>query len=132
MAGSKKQEPIKVDLTRLLDQGDMSLDMTLHSDDVIYIPLEQAINQTELKIFVEGEVKKPGDYDYRPGLTALNACIIAGGFAQYAAPNRARIIRNQGKKLKIIKIDLDDVRLGKSKDVELKPGDRINIPETYF
>lgn len=29
-------------------------------------------------ISVEGEVKRPGVYDYQKGLTALNACILAG------------------------------------------------------
>jgi polysaccharide export outer membrane protein len=41
-------------------------------------------------ISVEGEVKKPGVYDYQRGITALNACIMAGGFDKFAAPNRYR------------------------------------------
>ena len=83
-------------------------------------------------ISVEGEIKRPGVYDYRPGLTALNACIVAGGFDKYAAANRARIIRREGKKQVIIKINLNDVREGKIPDIELKPGDRIHIPETWL
>lgn len=83
-------------------------------------------------ISVEGEIKKPGVYDYRPGMTVLKACIIAGGFDKYAAANRARIIRREGKKQVIIKINLNDVRKGKIPDIELKPGDRIHIPETWL
>ena len=80
----------------------------------------------------EGEVKKPGVYDYQKGLTALNACILAGGFDKYAAPNRTIIIRKEGDEQTTIQINLDDVRRGKIPDVELKPGDRIHVPETWL
>ncbi|MBW1849543.1 MAG: polysaccharide export protein [Deltaproteobacteria bacterium] len=40
------------------------------------------------KIYVDGEVKKPNAYEFQPGITALNACIMAGGFTTFAAPNR--------------------------------------------
>jgi polysaccharide export outer membrane protein len=99
---------------------------------VVYIPLEKALNQAESNIYVEGEVKKPGVYNYQPGLTALNACIMAGGFDNFAAPNRTRIIRSTGDGQEIIKVNLDDVKEGKIPDVELKPGDRIHVPETWL
>ncbi|MDA3831788.1 MAG: polysaccharide export protein [Spirochaetales bacterium] len=83
-------------------------------------------------ISVEGQVKKPGVYDYQRGITALNACIIAGGFDKFAAPNRAMIIRKENDKQVVIKIDLNDVKEGKIPDIELMPGDLIHIPETWL
>lgn len=83
-------------------------------------------------ISIEGEVKKPGIYDYQSGLTIFNACIQAGGFTKFAAPNRARIIRNEEEGQKIIKINLNDIKSGKTPDQELKPGDRIHVPETWL
>ncbi len=83
-------------------------------------------------ISVEGEVKRPGVYDYQKGLTALNACILAGGFDKYAAPNRTIIIRKEGDEQTTIQINLDDVRRGKVPDVELKPGDWIHVPESWL
>jgi len=126
------KDPRKVDLKGLLDKGDMSLNLILQSGDVVYIPLEKALDLAESKIYVEGEVKKPGIYDYQPGLTALNACIMAGGFGKFAAPNRTRIIRKQGDIQETIKINLNDVKKGKIPDIELKPGDRIHVPETWL
>ncbi len=126
------KDPIKVDLKGLLDKGHMSLNLILQSGDVVYIPLQKALDLAESKIYVEGEVKKPGIYNYQPGLTALNACIMAGGFGKFAAPNRTRIIRKQGDKQEIIKINLNDVKEGKIPDIELKPGDRIHVPETWL
>ncbi|QTA85511.1 SLBB domain-containing protein [Desulfonema magnum] len=125
------KEPKKANLKKLLDEGDMSHDMPLQSGDVVYIPLEKAM-KAESKIYVEGEVRSPGIYDYRPGLTALNACIMAGGFGRFAAPNRTRIIRKRNGRQKIIRIDLNEVKMGRIPDVELKPGDMINVPETWL
>jgi polysaccharide export outer membrane protein len=125
-------EPIKVDLQRLLDKGDMSANLVLEPGDVVYIPLQKSFDLAESKIYVEGEVKKPGIYDYQPGITAMNACIMAGGFDQFAAPNRARIIRQNGEEVRIIKINLNKVKDGKIPDIELKPGDRIHVPETWL
>ena len=128
------KEPIKVDLKGLLDQGDMSHNPMLQSGDVVYIPLEKTLKMAESKIYVEGEVKKPGVFNYQPGLTAMNACILAGGFGKFAAPNRTRIIRQEeeGDGQEIIKIDLNKVKEGEIPDIELKPGDRIHVPETWL
>ena len=126
------KDPVKINLTKLLDKGDMSQNIVLQSGDVVYIPLQASLDIAESKIYVEGEVKSPGVYDYQEGLTALNACIMAGGFSKFAAPNRTRIIRQNGENQIIIKINLNDVKKGKIPDAEIKPGDRIHIPETWL
>ena len=126
------KEPITVSLQELLDEGNMTQNLTLESGDVVYIPLEKKLSISGTKVWVEGEVKQPGVFDYQPGMTALSACIIAGGFDKFAAPNRAMIIRRENSKRVVIKINLDDVKKGKIPDVELKPGDRIHIPETWL
>ncbi len=125
-------EPIKVDLLALLNKGDMSHNILLKSGDAVYIPLEKSLDLGTSKIYVEGEVKRPGVYNYQPGMTALGACILAGGFGKYAAPNRTRIIRKEGNKKVIIKKSLNDVKKGKIVDIKLKPGDLIHVPETWL
>ena len=127
-----RKDPIKIDLKRLLDLGDMSYNIALQPGDVIYIPLEKTLDLAESKIYVEGEVKKPGVYDFQVGLTAMNACIMAGGFDKFAAPNRTKIIRRNKENQEIIKINLDNVREGKIPDIELRPGDRIHVPEAWL
>lgn len=127
-----QNDPIHVDLARLLDEGDMSQNIMLETNDKVHIPLEKKLNQTKTKVFVEGEIKKPGLIDFQPGLTALSACIMAGGFDKYAAPGRSWIIRLEGGKVTIIKINLDKIQEGKIPDVSLKPGDRIHIPESWL
>ena len=125
-------EPIKVDLQRLLDKGDMSANPVLMPGDVIYIPLNKVLNLAQSKIYVEGEVKKPGIYDYQPGMTAMNICIMAGGFSRLAAPNRTRVIRKEDNGREIFKIKLDHVKNGEIPDIELKPGDRVHVPRAWL
>ena len=128
-----KREPIRVNLLKLLDQGDMTENIALESGDTVYIPLDKSLNQTYSKVYVEGEVDSPGVFDYQPGLTAFSACIMAGGFKQYAAPNRARVIRNTDAGVqKIFKINLEKVQRGDQADFPLEPGDRIFIPESWL
>ncbi len=125
------KKPESIDLIKLLDKGDMSKNIKLRPGDVVYIPLEEEI-KNELTISVEGEVKNPGIFPFKPGLTALKACLMAGGFDKFAAPNRAKIVRKKGEKQIVIKINLNKVREGEIPDMELKPGDLINIPETWL
>jgi len=129
---AESSEPLKVDLQRLLDKGDLSANPALQPGDVVYLPPQKSLNVGESKIYVEGEVKSPGIFDFQPGMTALNACIQAGGFDRFAAPNRTRIIRGKGENVEIIKINLDKVKDGALPDVPLQPGDRIHVPESWL
>ncbi|MCP4107156.1 MAG: polysaccharide export protein [Desulfobacteraceae bacterium] len=129
---SSEKEPIKVDLQRLMEKGDISHNLTLQPGHLVYIPFVKEISLSESKVYVEGSVKNPGEYDYQPGLTALNACIRAGGFNDVAAPNRTRIIRMEKKKQVVIKINLKEVMKGRISDSYLKPGDLILVPEAWF
>ncbi len=129
-----KKDPIKVDLTLLLDKGDMTKNIRLQTGDVVYIPMQDTIDAAANNVYLEGEVEKWGVYRYTPGLTALNLCIMAGGFTEFAAPNRTKIYRKKEgtEEIVIININLDDVRKGKIPDIELKPGDRISVPESWI
>lgn len=125
-------EPIRVDLIRLLDQGNMEHNIQLKSGDTVYIPLGTQLDQSFTKVYVQGRVVKPGVFDFHPGMTALAACIMAGGFDKFAAPNRALIIRQGESAQEVIDIDLDKVQKGKQPDTLLQPGDRIHIPESWL
>ena len=60
-AGSDAAKPPqKIDLKKLLDQGDMSQNIVLQSGDVVYVPLSTSLNMAESKVYVEGEVQSPG------------------------------------------------------------------------
>ncbi len=130
--GGDKGEPLKVNLIKLLDGGDMSENEALIPGDSVYVPYAKGLNQSDSKVYVSGEVENPALYAYQPGMSALSICIMAGGFAKYAASNRTTIVRIENGVQKVIKIDLEDVVQGKIPDVPLKPGDRVHVPESWL
>ncbi len=127
-----RNEPLKVDLKGLLDKGDLRHNVQLRTGDVVYIPFKKSQDVAASNIYVDGEVNSPGVYPFQPGLTAMNACLMAGGFGKYAAPNRTRVIRKKGEEKEIIEIDLNAVKRGEAADLELMPGDLIHVPETWL
>ena len=86
------------------------------------------------QVKVIGQVKTPGSLPYRDGMTVLDAVLAVGGLSQFAAGNRARLVRRESGKQTEIKIKLDDL-LNKGdtrQDLALRPGDILVIPETRF
>lgn len=49
-------------------------------------------------IFVLGEVAKPGQYPYQPGMTVLTSVAVAGGFTYRAVQDYTSVIRTGGGK----------------------------------
>jgi len=128
----KLKKSIQVNLRELLDKGISKRNLELRAGDVVYITPALFSDVTQHKIYVLGKVEKPGLYDFQDGLTALDACILAGGFAKYAAPNRATVTRRGNGEQEIIEINLNKVRKGTKEDVVLKPGDRLFVPESWL
>ena len=129
----KQKKSLKVNLRELLDLGIAERNVELLPGDVVYIPPSSIGDLTQYKIYVLGKVSSPGVYDFQEGLTALDACILAGGFAKYAAPNRSTVTRREPDGTQeTIKINLNRVKKGKGKDITLKPGDRIYVPESWL
>ena len=90
---------------------------------------------TYSQIKVIGEVTNPQSVPYREGLTALDVVLAVGGLTEFAAGNRAKIIRkDENGKAREIKVRLDAlVRKGKiSENVDVFPGDVLIIPESFF
>ena len=87
------------------------------------------------QIKVIGEVGSPQSIPYREGLTALDAILAVGNLTQFAAGNRAKIVRKgaDGKTVEI-KVKLESlVRKGKiDENVPLKPGDVLIVPASLF
>jgi polysaccharide export outer membrane protein len=86
------------------------------------------------QVKVIGQVKTPEALPYRDGMTVLDAVLAVGGLGQFAAGNRAHIVRTENGKQTEIKVKLDAlVNNGDMKqNLLLKPGDVLVVPETRF
>jgi protein involved in polysaccharide export with SLBB domain len=74
-------------------------------------------------VYVNGEVKKAGDYPYEKGLTIHKAITMAGGFTDKAAKGRTRVLRTINGTEKTIDVALDSVIL---------PEDIVVVPRSFF
>jgi len=90
------------------------------------------VNEYARKVFVSGEVKNPGGYSVQEGLTVLSACTLAGGFTDYAAPNRVKVLRTERGRTRTIEIDLSKVRRGRAPDLAVMAGDHIDVPHRRY
>jgi polysaccharide export outer membrane protein len=84
------------------------------------------------QIKVVGQVRTPQSMAYREGMTVLDAVLASGGLADFAAGNRAKIVREVDGKQTEIKLKLADlVNKGAMKhNLKLLPGDVLVVPES--
>ena len=97
---------------------------------VVVQQARSALNQ----VMVIGQVGKAGALPYRSGMTVLNAVLESNGLSQFAAGNRAVIIRTTNGTQNRIKIRLQDLmnRGDLDQNVLLRSGDVIVVPEARF
>ena len=88
------------------------------------------------QIRVVGATAQPASIPYRANMTVLDAMIAVGGLGEYAAGNKARLVRfdkGSGKQQEFALRLNDLIKRGDIKaNVRLQPGDVIIIPESMF
>ena len=86
------------------------------------------------QIRVIGEAAKPQALAYRERMTLLDVMIAVGGITEFAAGNRASILRTEGGKTHQFRVLLQDLIRGGdlSTNVEMRPGDVLVIPQSFF
>ena len=86
------------------------------------------------QVRVIGQVLHPQAVPYRDGMTVLDAVLAVGGLGQFAAGNRAHLVRTENGKQTEIKVKLEAlVNSGDMKqNLVLKPGDVLVVPESRF
>lgn len=118
---------LRVDFTRLLRQGDMSHNIYLKSDDVVYIP--SASNDS---IHVLGAVGTPSTIEYRGRMTLAEAIAKAGGSARDAHLRQVAIIRGSLSAPRLAVVDVYAVQRGEAPDLSLEPQDIVFVPKTPY
>ncbi len=74
-------------------------------------------------IFILGEVAKPGQYPYQPGMTVVTAVAVAGGYTYRAVDDVASIVRT---------VHGHAVEGRATRETYVEPGDVITIYERHF
>jgi protein involved in polysaccharide export with SLBB domain len=84
------------------------------------------------KVFVFGEVQKPGTFTYVEGMTIIEAITLAGGLTKLASPNGTHVARQAEGQQQKIRVPVKDIRDGVEKNFPLRPGDIVFVPESFF
>jgi polysaccharide export outer membrane protein len=82
------------------------------------------------RVYILGEVNKPGAYPLLPGMNVLEALSTAGGFTMFANTKKIYVLRQEAGKQKKLPFNYKRVVSGKSADqnVVLRAGDQIVVP----
>lgn len=103
-------------------------------DPLVTVIVTQFVGQFDDQIRVVGEAAQPRTIPYRANMTALDAMIAVGGLTEFAAGNRATLVRvvdNQPKRFRVRLQDLlEDGDI--SANVPMLPGDILIVPESFF
>ena len=88
----------------------------------------KAINSR--KVFITGEVQKPGPYPLTGPMTVLQLIATAGGLKDFAKRSEIVIMRSEGSKLVSFSFDYEAIskRNKLEQNIILKPGDTVLVP----
>jgi polysaccharide export outer membrane protein len=105
-------------------------------DPIVSVIVENFSGTFSQQVRIVGATEKPASIPYRANMTLLDAMIAVGGLSEYAAGNRAKLVRydrNTGKQVEY-NVKLSSLlKNGDSRaNVRLEPGDVIIIPESMF
>lgn len=105
-------------------------------DPLVSVMINRFQGTFSQQIRVVGATERPASIPYRANMTLLDAMIAVGGLSEYAAGDRARLIRHDRTTGQQREYDLRIARLLRrgdvSANVRLEPGDVIIIPESMF
>ncbi len=113
-----------IDLRELLWNGNISLNVNLRANDVVYVP-----DDNELLVYVLGEVKNPGVMRLQPNMRLADAVAQAGGWSIGAKREATRLLRPTDGSLTAV--DFKQVEQGAYElNVLLEEGDIIHVPRS--
>ena len=103
-------------------------------DPLVTVIVTTFVGPFNQQVRVVGAAAEPSAISYRANLTALDVMIEVGGLTEFAAGNRTTLVRTEGDGQVQYRVHLDDlVKDGDiSANVEMRPGDILIIPESFF
>ena len=123
---------ISLDLFKAIHEGDPDNDFVLNDGDLVFLPtLDIAGN----RVYVFGEVEKPGTYSFKSSQFRLaDAISEAGGPTVFAAAAETRVVRGEITKPEILIANLQGLieNGDQSQNVALVNGDMVYVPRSWI
>lgn len=107
----------QIDLNRLLDQGNLGKDALVGNGDIVFVPQAPVF-------YIYGEVRNPGSYPLKDGMTVQQALSLGGGLTVRGTQNGITVDRTgpDGR--------MRHYRARMSS--RLMPGDVVHVPQSWF
>lgn len=122
--GDASQQTIAVDMDQLINEGRAELNININGGDIILIP-EAGI------FYVDGAVRRPGEYRIRNKMTLMDAVLSAGGLAGYANPNNLILMRkHENNSREELQIDLENMDV--VEQAMIMDGDIIYVNSSFW
>ncbi|GJL78490.1 MAG: sugar ABC transporter substrate-binding protein [Nitrospinaceae bacterium] len=126
---------VKINIYSLVKEDDFTQNIWLKPNDLVFIH-----DNFGNRINIMGEVEKPQVVTYQEGMTVMDAILLAEGLTDIAKANGTKVYRKNlsqvrtGGGIQKISVPLDKVIFegDLSKNLELKPGDIIHVPRSFF
>lgn len=112
-------EPLIVGLDDLMSRGEGNIQ--LQAGDTVYVP-------EGVFVYISGQVVKPGQINWREGMTVSQAILAVGGPMKTANLRKAYILRSGER----VSVNLRRVLKGKDPDVPMQQGDQLFVDESVF
>lgn len=127
------KEAVAVNLGKAL-QGDIQSNILLKKEDIVTV-FSILDFKEEFKVTIDGEIKKPGEYDYNPALTLNDLLVQAGGLIGSASKRLevARMIKSEEiettntARAEIFNIEITPENNEQAENFVLAPYDVVNI-----
>jgi len=83
------------------------------------------------KVFITGEVAKPGSYPLTSSMTVMQLIAVAGGLTEFAEAKSISVMRVEAGQTRTFPFDYKNVANGRKpgQNIALKPGDTVVVPE---
>ena len=82
------------------------------------------------RVFITGQVSKPGPYALTAPMTVIQLISLAGGVLEFADDEKVLIMRTENGKPVSFRFNYQEVKEGKNltQNIPLKPGDTVIVP----
>jgi protein involved in polysaccharide export with SLBB domain len=84
------------------------------------------------KVFVLGQVSKPGTFPFEGKMNIIQAITLAGGFTNTARKNYVIVTRVDEGVEKRLKVPVEKISEGLASNFSLRPDDIVYVPETVL
>jgi polysaccharide export outer membrane protein len=115
-----------IDLNSLWDGRNLALNLRLRPDDIVLVP-----EDSDLPIYVLGQVLRPGPFRYTRGMTFMDALALAGGATRDAQPSQMILVR-PSQNLRMVLTQADLLAPVEGANVGLQRGDILYVPTSVL